>query len=676
MAREVLTKTIGGVTFDEPYPWLFEDTSEALDWQWARDEEAKDYARSYPGFASLLDRLRKSASESKETGVTAPRQFGGRWFRIGGGAANPSVIVSSEPLGEGEVIADAMGLSDRHGGAAMLTWLAPSPKGTYLAFAFGIDGDMKGRWSIWNVAEKTHLKDTPALSYTGARPGWLADESGFYLDRRTDEGLHELRFIPVAPGAAERPPVVFPESLVDVKQSGLTAHISPDSRRAIVVTEPHEHIAAAVLDLATGEARPFLPTGWTGECDGTWVDGETYVARVIGDAPRGRVAAIPVSTSRDASTWRTIAPESDGFMNWAGVIGGKVYVGDLIDVSLRIRIFDLAGNLLKTLPLESPGAAPSMSLERAVRPTETFCFSHATFTHSTAYFVVEPETLALRQVSQPDHQLDGVIVEPGFAASTGGARIPYFVVRRADLDRSRPHPAVLYGYGGFNFALLPSFPGSFAPFIEAGGVYVHCCLRGGSEYGKAWHDAGRLRNKQNTFDDLFAIAEKIIGDGISTPDQMAIQGGSNGGLLAAAAAVQRPDLWRAVVPQVPIMDMMEPLPLTPETAPLRAIFYEDYGDPQKPADAASIIQWSPYHNVREGVAYPAVFQVFGERDLGCLPHHGRRFTARLRASTSSGRPVHLRVWRGVSHGTSDPDIASQQTAEMLSFIMKELGLAA
>jgi prolyl oligopeptidase len=166
----------------------------------------------------------------------------------------------------------------------------------------------------------------------------------------------------------------------------------------------------------------------------------------------------------------------------------------------------------------------------------------------------------------------------------------------------------------------------------------------------------------------------VIRDGVSTPDQMAIHGGSNGGLLAAAAAVQRPDLWRAAIPVVPLMDMMEPLPLTPDNAPIRAIFYEDYGDPQKPEDAASIIKWSPYHNVREGVAYPAVFQVFGEQDLGCLPHHGRRFTARLRDNSTSGRPVHLRVWRNTGHGSIDPDIASQQTAEILSFVMKELGL--
>jgi prolyl oligopeptidase len=672
MVHEPLTKTIGGVTFEEPYPWLFEDTPEALDWQWARDEEAKAYARAYPRFQEILDRLR-NAREGEEQSYSAPRKRGGRWFRQGGAAANPAAIVSDEPLGDGETLVTTEEISKRRGGKAMLSWTEVSPKGTYLAYAYGVDGDMLGDWSVMRVADRHNVKDLPAQMYTGARPGWLPDESGFYLDGRTSEGLHELKFVPIAPGVAERPSVVFPESLVEAKHSGLTAQISPDGRRAVVVTEPHEHIAVAMLDLETGEAKPFLPDGWASECDGSWIDNETYAARV-GDVQHGRVVAIPLASSRDPKSWRTIVPEGDGFIAWVGVVSGKVYAGDFVDVSLRIRVFGLDGQLLKELPLEAPGSSPTMFIERAIRPTEALSFSHATFTRAPVFFAVDPDSLELRQISKPGREMKGMTVEPGFAVSTGGVRVPYFVVRRSDLDRSQAHPALFYGYGGFNVALLPTFVDSYSTFLEAGGIYVHCCLRGGAEYGKAWHDAGRLKNKQRTFDDLFAIAEKVIEDGLSTPDRMAIQGGSNGGLLAAAAAVQRPDLWRAAVPNVPIMDMMEPLPLTAETAPVRAIFYEDYGDPQKPEDAASIIKWSPYHNIKEGVRYPAVFQVFGETDLGCLPHHGRRFTARLRDSTTSGRPIHLRVWRNVGHGSADPDIASQQSAEMLSFVMNELGL--
>ena len=493
---------------------------------------------------------------------------------------------------------------------------------------------------------------------------------------RTAEGVHTLRFVPVADGAAERPDVLLPDDLVATKHSGLTLQISPDGRRGVAVTEPHEHVALVHVDLETLEATPFLPEGFEGECDGSWIDGETYVARVNNGIPRGRVVAIPATTSRDMSTWRELVPESEGYIGWAGVIAGRLYVGDLVDVSLRVRVFDTDGHLLETLPLENPGSSPSMLLERAVRPADVFVLSHGSFIRSAATIVHDPETGDLREIAAAKQRLDGVVSEQRFATSRDGTRIPYFLVYRKDVDLSRPQPTLVHAYGGFNVSLLPTFPASFVPFIEAGGIFVQASLRGGAEYGKAWHDAGRLFNKQNTFDDLAAVAETLIAEGVSKPDLMAFMGGSNGGLLAGVAIVQQPHLWRAVVPTVPIFDMLEPLPDTAALAGVRAIFFEDYGNPALPEDAASARRWSPYHNVRDGVAYPAIYQVFGEKDLGCMPFHGRKFTARLDEANSGDRPIHLRVWRDTGHGTGDPVKSAQWNAEWLAFVMDQLGLRA
>lgn len=672
MSHQPITKTIGGVTFEDPCAWLHPDTPEALDWQWERDAEAVAYARAWPGYEAICARMKTLVGPA--SWYIMPRKHGGVWFSVEVRDGVAAVVAGDAPVGGGRVITTAAEVSARSGGGAvMLIRLEVSPKGTYAALCYGVDGDMMGAWSVYEVASGRHLLDTPAIAYSGARPGWLPDESGFYLDGRNAEGLHELRFVPVAPGVADRASIVLAEHLVAPTHSGLTAQLSPDGRHAVLVTEPHEHIALVLLDTATGAVGAFLPDGWEGECDGAWLDDDTYLARVA-DVARGRVVAIPAATSRDPSTWREIVAEGEGFMTWAGLVGGRLYVGDLVDVSLRIRVFDLNGRLLQELPLEQPGSAPSFVVERAIRPTEALVFSHATFARSAALFLHRPDSLKLEQLTQPQSRLDDVEIEQRFVQSTGGARVPYFIIRRRDLDRGGPQPAMLHGYGGFNIPQLPSFPIYQVPFIEAGGVYVHCCLRGGSEYGKPWHDAGRLHDKQNTFDDLFAIAEAVIAEGISTPELMAFQGGSNGGLLAGVAAVQRPDLWRVSVPVVPIFDMMEPVPLTPELAGIRAIFYEDYGDPTKPEDAPGIMRWSPYHNIKSGTAYPAVFQVFGETDLGCMPFHGRKFTARLREATTSGHPVHLRVWRNVGHGAGDPEIVSAQTAEWLSFVMRELGM--
>jgi prolyl oligopeptidase len=671
MHPKPVQKTIGGVTFEDRFAHLHEDTAEALAWQWDRDAKAQAAAQTSPNYEPIRQRL---LSLDAAQASFAPRKRGGLWFGYAT-VDGDQVLRAGETLtGEGRVITSTRALGEAAGGQAAMTWMEPSPGARWVAVVNSYDGDMLGQWTVFETDTGRRVIDAPALSYTGARAAWLPDESGFWLDGRTAEGLHRLRFIPVAEGAAERPDVVIPESLVEAKHSGLTAHVSPNGRRAVLVTEPHEHVALVLLDLETFEMRAFLPEGWDGECDGSWLDDDTYVARVNGDAPHGRVVAIPVATSRDPSTWRELVPESEGFIGWAGIVGQRLYVGDLVDVSLRVRVFDVTGALIETLPLETPGSSPSMLLERALRPTEALAFSHATFTRSPVIVIHDPRTGAFEQIGEAAHRLDAT-AEMRFAISRDGTHIPYFVIRRNGLPTG-PQPTLVNAYGGFNISLLPTFPTTYVPFIEAGGVFVQASLRGGAEYGKAWHEGGRLGNKQNTFDDLEAVAMALVAEGVAAPDRLAFQGASNGGLLAGVAIVQQPHIWRAVVPSVPLFDMLEPLPNTAATAGIRAIFYEDYGNAENPQDASRIRAWSPYHNIKDGVAYPAVFQVFGEHDVGCMPFHGRKFTARLDEAGTGGRPIHLRVWRDTGHGVMDPVAAAAQTAEWLAFVMDQLGMEA
>ncbi|NIJ35645.1 prolyl oligopeptidase [Sphingopyxis panaciterrae] len=674
MQAQPVQKTVGGVSFEDRFAHLHDDTPAALEWQWARDRTAQAAAEASPNYRPVYDRLLALAGAGSPF---APRKAGGLWFGHQNVGGDHVLTAGETALGKGRTITSAAALAKAAGGGAvMMTWFEPSPNGHFVALAWGRDGDMSGQWTVFETATGRRVVDVPALSYTGARPGWLPDESGFWLDGRTDEGLHRLRFVPVADGAAARPDVVLPETLVEAKHSGLTPHISPDGRRAVVVTEPHEHIALALLDLDTLAVTRFLPDGWDGECDGSWADAETYVARVNDGAPRGRVVAIPASRSIDRAAWRELVPAGDGFIGWAGVIGQRLYVGDLVDVSLRVRLFDLDGQLAGALPLENPGSSPSMLLERCVRRGDALAFTHGTFTRAAVLVTHDPETGELQQHGVPAHQLDDAVAEQRFATSRDGTRIPYFIVRRKDLPQDGPQPTLVHAYGGFNISMLPSFPANFVPFIEAGGVFVQASLRGGAEYGKAWHDGGRLDNKQNTFDDLEAVAEALIADGVSQPELMAFMGASNGGLLAGIAIVQQSHLWRAVVPSVPIFDIMEMLPLTAATAGVRAIMYEDYGDTTMSEVARSVIRWSPYHNIADGVAYPAIYQIFGEKDVGCMPFHGRKFTARLDEADAGGRPIHLRVWRDTGHGVTDPAKGAAWNGEWLAFVMDQLGMRA
>ena len=674
MQAQPVQKTVGGVSFEDRFAHLQDDTPEGLAWQWARDVQAREAAEASPNFTPVRDRLLQLGDAG---GTEVPRKRGPLWFAYAQDGDDLVLRASEEPYGPGRTIVSKRAISKAYGGGnVMLAFMEPSPAGRFVAFAWSVDGDMLGKWSVYETATGRHVVDTVGIIYSCARPGWLPDESGFWMDGRTADGLHQLRFVAVDDGAAERPEVLLGDHLVAAKHSGLTLQVSPDGRRGVAVTEPHEHVALVHLDLETLEATPFLPEGFDGECDGSWIDGETYVARVNNGVPRGRVVAIPAKTSHDMSTWRELVPESEGFIGFAGVIGGRLYVGDLVDVSLRVRVFDLDGTLIETLPLENPGSSQSMLAERAVRPNDLFVISHTTFTRSSATFVHDPETGTFQQIGEAKHQLEGAVAEQRFAVSRDGTRIPYFVVRRGDIDSSRPQPTLVYAYGGFNLSQLPSFPATHIPFIEAGGTFVQASLRGGGEYGKAWYDGGRLFNKQNTFDDLEAVAQALIADGVSIPEKLVFMGGSNGGLLAGAAIVQQPQLWRAVVATVPIFDMLEPLPDTPAVAGVRAIFFEDYGDPSKPDHAASIRRWSPYHNIRDGVTYPAIYQVFGEKDMGCMPFHGRKFTARLDEANVGDRPIHFRVWRDTGHGAQGAENAARWNAEWIAFVMDQIGLTA
>jgi prolyl oligopeptidase len=673
MKARPIQKTIGGVTFEDRFAHLQEDSAEALAWQWERDAQAQAVAQASPNYQPVRDRLLELAGTPGPT----PRKRGALWFCVVDEGDDQVVRASETPGGPGRTIVSRRALSEANGGGMILIGrMVPSPEGRYVAIVYGVNGDMTGNWAVYEAANGRHILDAGGIMYTGALAGWLPDESGFWLNDRTAEGQHRLRFVAVAEGTTDRAEVILSEDLVPAKFSGLTPQISSDGRRALLVTEPHERVALVHLDLDTLEATPFLPAGFEGECDGSWIDDETYVARINQGESRGRVVAIPAATSRDMSTWRALVPESEGFIGWAGGVAGRLYVGDMVDVSLRVRVFNFDGHFIETLPLESPGSSPSMSFDRSVRPTDAFILNHATFTRSAATFVHDPDSGELRQIGDAKHRLENCVAEQRFAISRDGTRVPYFIVHSKNLDRSRPQPALVTGYGGFNVSLLPAFRIGSVPIIEAGGIFVQTALRGGGEYGRAWHDGGRLANKANTFDDLQAVAEALIADGISSAAQMAFQGGSNGGLLAGAAITRQPHLWRAVAPVVPIFDMMEMLPIKPETASIRAIMYEDYGDTAVPEVAQSIIGWSPYHNIKDGTVYPAVYQVFGEYDVGCMPYHGRKFTARLEEANGGEEPVYLRVWRNAGHGFVDPAKDAEFQAEWLAFVMDRIGLSA
>lgn len=677
---ERVVKTVGGVTFEDPYASLQADTPESLAWQWQQDTLAEREVRSWPGFEKLKAAI--ASLEGAPLRMPSPRRrLGGRWFWTAPSASSPTRTVwsatSLEEAGQPIVEMEALAKPEDAAATTVFSWMfEPSPNGEFVTAAICSQGAMVGEWRVIEVATGRVLPITvPAAAYTGALPGWLPDSSGFYYNDRAEGGRHRLRFVPVKSGTATRADVVFEHSDIPANVSGVTAEVSPDGKWLIALAGPHERIAYMIGHLPSGHWRSFLPEGHEGECSGAWLDAETYVAREHTDEhPRGRIVAIPAATSADVSSWRELAPQSSAVLRAVGVAGERIVIADVLDVSARFRTLARDGSDERIAPLEGPGNSLIAFIWRRFDSSTALSFDYQTFTASNAIYHFDVASHRLTTIVAPQTRLDGIRVSQRFARSLDGTRVPYFLVHRKDVTLDSPRPALITAYGGFNVSWMPMFLAHLAPFVQAGGVLIHANLRGGAEYGKHWHEAGRLACKWNVFLDLFAVAEQVIAEGVTRPDRFAMTGASNGGLLAGAAIVHRPDLWRVVVPVVPIFDQMEPLPLDPQFDPVRAIFFEDYGDPSHPTMSKVLYSYSPYHNVRNGVAYPAVFQVFGEKDLGCMPFHGRKFTARLQAATTSGRPVLLRVWKNTGHGATDNETALLQPTEWVGFIMRELGM--
>lgn len=675
--KEAVTKTVGAVTFTDNYDWLQRDTPEALDWMWARDAEAQAATEATGLLAALERGIAAELSGGTASASSPPRLLGGRWFRSAPGlqSAVNALWVSDRVDAPGRVLVESAALAGPDDNAASTNFFfyEPAPNGEFVIFAVTSGGRMVGHWRIVEVASGRVLDlVVPCVAYSGAVVGWLPDASGFYLADRVEDGRHRVCFHPVKPGTAPRPEHVFSLEEIPANVSGVTMQVSPDGKHAIGLAGPHERIAYVVGDLARNAWRRFLPAHHEGECQGAWLDGKTYVARVHdSDTPAGRVVAMPVASSGDPATWREIAPASRAVIKAAGLVRGRVVLAEVLDCAARFRVLDLDGRNERIVPLQGPGTSLIAMIWRRFDANEALTFSFGSFTQATTHYHFDVDSHVLTVIGEPGRRTDGLRVTQRFARSIDGTAVPYFVVHREDLDLSQPNPALLYGYGGFNAAMMPSPLAHVAPFVQAGGIFIHANLRGGGEYGKHWHDSGRLAAKWNVFADLFAVAEEAIRDGLTTPAQFAMTGASNGGLLAGVALVHRPDLWRVVVPVVPIFDQMEPLPREPQFDAVRAIFLEDYGSPDNLLMSKLLYSYSPYHNVKGGTAYPAVYQVFGEKDLSCMPYQGRKFTAALRAASTSGHPVHLRVWKDTGHGSS----SAAFSAGWMAFLMQQLGMS-
>jgi prolyl oligopeptidase len=353
-------------------------------------------------------------------------------------------------------------------------------------------------------------------------------------------------------------------------------------------------------------------------------------------------------------------------------VGGKLLVNTLHDVSTRLELFSLEGQPLGDLEL--PGRGSVGVINGRWDSSEVF-LDFTSYTVPRATYRLDLATGKMTGWWHPQVPFDGeaYATEQVWYPSRDGTRIPMYVIHRKGLVRDGRTPALLYGYGGFGVALLPSFSSRYAWFLEAGGIVAVANLRGGSEFGEAWHKAGMLDKKQNVFDDFIAAGEHLVRERYTSAEHLAIAGGSNGGLLVGAALTQRPDLFRAVLCEFPDLDLVA-FPRLKNNSPPALL---EYGDARKPEEFAFIRTWSPYQNVRRDTRYPAVFLTTGDADTRVPPAQARKMTARLQAATTSSRPVVLLYDTKAGHagGRSLTKVIDDTTME-LAFLARELGMTA
>ncbi|HEY7421603.1 MAG TPA: prolyl oligopeptidase family serine peptidase [Gaiellaceae bacterium] len=635
---------------DDPYRRLEDDSPETLAWQAEQNALAEERLVGWPGYERLREAI---APHAAALDVSAPVPAGGRWFRV----ASSALIVSDEPGAPGSVVFQT---SDS------LDCAYPSPDARHVVFGVSRGGDEQTELGVLETDTGRVLPERFRFA-SFARVAWLSDSSGFYYNAGTARDPEEAQkwlYLHRLGDAAT--PQAEP---VRVRREYACPQVSADGRYVAAISSETEPRPEFVGEVGSGEWRPFL-RDFAGVFVGGFV-GSDYVALTYDGAPRGRVVAIPV----DGGSWRELVPESDAVLRSLTPTGEALVLGELVDGYARIRILSSDGRPQEEVPLPglgavgtTPGWGHSPLDPMVVAGDGELTFVYSSLLSPPRAFRYRLGTGRLDQLGSARGDLDGIVAQRLSCTSRDGTRIPFWLVHRRGLDLTRSRPTLVYGYGGWNVAFVPSSIGVLAPFVEAGGILALPNLRGGGEYGWSWWEQGRLAQKQNTFDDLYATAEALIAAGTTSPDHLAVAGASNGGLLAAAACVQRPELFRAVVSLVPLTDM-----LRFGRDSYGCEMSEDYGDPGDPQAAQVLRAYSPYHNVRDGERYPATLVVCGENDIRCPPWHGRKLAARLQHANSGDRPVLLRVWPDAGHLAATAGHPGR-AAEWLGFVMAELGL--
>jgi prolyl oligopeptidase len=666
-----------GTRVADPYRG-FEDYESATTNAWIaeQNELSRQYFDALPTRAHFERRLTELYDYER---FSIPEEGGGRYVYSynSGTDEQDSIWTTSDVTQRGELLLDAEELSDD--GTASIGSYFLSPDGHLLAYGVSEGGTDWRTWRVRDVGTRQD-RDDELQGIKFSPVSWSRDSSGFFYSRyplaADGSSYDDQQQVSVwyhAIGAAQSEDIEIyrvPDSTTRNPYGSVT-----DDGQYLVIELFDGYEANAFYYKRMREGVPEQETvrlldAWDARYEFLGNVGTVFFFKTILGAPLGRVVAIDLTTP-DAEDWTTIIPEAESAIGSASLVGGKIFVQYLIDAHAQVRVFALDGSRGPDISL--PGKGSIDGFGGRVDDAETY-FSYTDFATPRAVYRYGIDSGRVTPVSEPRVSVDTNAFETRqvFVESKDGTQVPIYIVRRKDVDLSEPQPTVLYGYGGFNISLLPSYSSSRVAWLDAGGVYVSANLRGGGEYGESWYRAGTQLQKQNVFDDFIAVAEWLIDNGVSRTDQLAIWGVSNGGLLAAATETQRPELFAAVVPAVGVLDM-----LRYHTASANARQWStDYGLSDSADEFAAQYAYSPLHNLRDGQCYPPTLVIADTNDDRVLPWHSYKYAAALQHAQGCDNPVLIRIETRSGHGAGRSLSKNvEQYADQWAFVAEHTGLA-
>ena len=664
-----------GVNVQDPYRWLEDDvrqSKEVADWVAAENGITTAYLSAIPQRDAIKKRLTELWNYEK---FGAPFKAGGRYFYFkNDGLQNQSVLYKLESLNAEPVVLIDPNKWSKDGTVALGS-TSFSDDGRFAAYSVAEAGSDWNTWRILEVETGRQLTDELKwVKFSGA--SWTPDNKGFFYSRydAPPEGaafqktnLNQQVFYHRIGSSQSDDVLVYKRS--DEPTWGFGTRVTEDGRYLVIeIWKGTDHKYRVVYkDLTEPYGMPVeLIDNFDHEYSFIGNEGTTFFFQTDLDAPRKRIVAIDIRKPREI---REIVPQSTETLTGVDIVANLFVATYLKDAKTQVKMYSLDGTFVREVEFPGIGSASGFGGKRT--DTETF-YSFSSFATPPTIFRYElltGKSTKLRQ-AQVKFNPDDYIVEQVFYPSKDGTKVPMFITHKKGIKLDGTNPTLLYGYGGFSISLMPGFSIARIGWLEMGGIYAMPNLRGGGEYGEDWHRQGTKLRKQNVFDDFIGAAEWLIEHKYTSRSKLAIQGGSNGGLLVGACMTQRPDLYGACLPAVGVMDMLRFQKFT-----AGRFWVDDYGSADNADEFKALFAYSPYHNLKPGSKYPATMVTTADTDDRVVPGHSFKFAARLQACQSGDAPTLIRIETRAGHGAGKPtDKLIEEVADQWAFLVKNLGM--